>query len=545
MKDFLSTPQKRLHRLSLVCLMLLAVLVSAHATDEVVVYNQIMRPGQTKLLSVLMNSENDYVAFQMDFVLPNGISVPANAEGDPDVTLAEKRSNGHIIATAYTDEGNVRVVVYSLPTTSLRQPSGVLLTMPIAAAADFEGEATMTVKNIRFSKANSKEMMLADATTSMATHDQHALQMTIEKGWNWVSQNTVNTQTLATFLQPFGEPTTVERMLSATKEIVNDPEFGIVGNLTALTPEEGYRLSVTDAQDYVAETGTWFWPEDRPIALCKGWNWIGYLPFAPLPVEVALADLTPQENDRIVGFDGFADYKDGQWVGSLTTMQPGTAYHYHAGADASFRYATCYPDIAAASSRANAPALSVPWEYDAHRHPDVTTVVARLTLDSQSAEGWVVGAFCGSECRGMAQQTGDVLFLNIHGTVGAGETIHFVAYNPTNSEQATLNEQLLFDGDCIGHINDPFPMTMNSIVTDVKGSHSLPPSVAIVDHELRIQGDVSTVAVVRVFAPNGMMIHESQPVGVTIATGHRLMRGVYSVVLYLKNGESVVRKVLL
>ena len=65
---------------------------------------------------------------------------------------------------------------------------------------------------------------------------------------------------------------------------------------------------------------------NSPLPLASGWNWIGYLPQSPRSVNVALASLTPTDDDLIKSQTAFATYAGSTWIGDLQDMEPGIGY---------------------------------------------------------------------------------------------------------------------------------------------------------------------------------------------------------------------------
>ena len=66
-----------------------------------------------------------------------------------------------------------------------------------------------------------------------------------------------------------------------------------------------------------------------PITLNQGWNWISYPYSEPMSITEALAGFKPAEGDILKSqSDGFAQYQNGVWMGSLQTLIPGQGYHY-------------------------------------------------------------------------------------------------------------------------------------------------------------------------------------------------------------------------
>lgn len=525
-------------RLFLGTLALFGVLGGARAADEVVLHNQIVRPGTTTQMVVGVNLEQDYVSFQMDLVLPEGLSVPANSEGLPDVQLMDGWARDHVFDCSYLSANVVRVACFTFTNAALASSSGPLLHVKLAAASDFAGDATLSLENVRFATSKAKETKCETVAAKVITVPQKSLQLQLANNWNWVSQNTENTRDLSVFISPVGE--LLQRLLSDTQELVRDSKYGIVGNLTGLEPQKGYRMQLSAEQDYASPEGAWCFSDDYPLTLHKGWNWIGYLPFSAMTVTDAMANLKASENDRIVGQEKFADYKDGQWTGTLTVMKPGTAYQYKSGADVTFCYPTSYPAVEpVAESRLK---TAAPWSCDAHLYADVMTMIVQTDIVDSEGMPLLVAAFCGDECRGISQAVQNMQFLTVHGTVAAGETIHFVAYDAETGSQYLMDGQMVFDGGAYGQISEPLMLHVaTDVATAIKGLVKPVVSMSVSGNRLYLSGQIAAVSL---FSANGMILRRLDAVpqnGVDLSS---YPSGVYAVALTMTDGSTIVRKFL-
>ena len=69
--------------------------------------------------------------------------------------------------------------------------------------------------------------------------------------------------------------------------------------------------------------------QNVPITVHEGWNWISYPKSEPMSVNEAFSGFTPMQGDMIKSeSDGYALFRNGNWLGSLTTLYPGRGYHY-------------------------------------------------------------------------------------------------------------------------------------------------------------------------------------------------------------------------
>ena len=298
-----------------------------------------------------------------------------------------------------------------------------------------------------------------------------AFDLSLSKGWNWVSvplSDGAGSLDVRSFLQPIEEH--VERMQSQRQELVNDEQWGMVGNLSVLKPQEGYRMMMSDDVAYQCK-GWGCAPQLFPVTLQQGWNWIGYVSSVAMLLDDVLATATPSENDCIEGHDEFAVYSNGKWSGSLTHLRPGNSYLYHASRPTMFRYlannvcsrGNVVPFEAEAGIQE--PQLPLSWSYDVHAYPDVTTVIAQLHTPHPA--DFAVAAFCDGECRGVGKVVGELLFLTVHGSLGSSETITLQAYENDANRVWHIAEQFRFDGERRGTMEQPIVLTLCDGITDI------------------------------------------------------------------------------
>lgn len=357
-------------------------------------------------------------------------------------------------------------------------PSGVAFTMP---------EAPVDANGLLFDGWKSLPVgaVMPATDIKLTAVFTPGMTLSLKQGWNWVSMNLASQQKMeaVAFLDPIKEQT--ERLMSQTCELVNDAEYGLVGNLSQLTPQEGYRLklSANVATATSRWKGTICTPSTTQLTLATGWNWIGFVPTAAMSLADALGS-TPAEGDIIISQDAddnIATYTAEGWTGSLEQLMPGHCYHYKYNGTAAATFT--YPDKApaAASRGANRiPRHKIPvpdsWQCDAYQYPDVTAVIADLTWACEPATDYAIGAFRGNECRGVGQWAGGRLFLGIHGNVG--DIVTFRATDSTGCEIA-LDGQLRLDGQSHGTMQVPVTFSLDGTTTGIANMEAHPASSVI------------------------------------------------------------------
>ena len=433
-------------------------------------------PDDNRLvIPIRLASDDDITGFQFDIFLQKGVEISTDENGDFVLELSNGIAGDHHINTLGQRDEWVRMVCSSKDNNILASEGGDVIYLTLNVPNPTEGDTyTVDLANIVLTNNHAKPYAAEDVTQMIvvgaAENEQH-----LAKGWNWIStnRNDASQREALTFLAPVADH--VQRLVGQTQELVNDSQYGLVGNLLTLDVTAAYKLQLDDAATLpmdgaAVSTGT-------PIHLHQGWNWIGYLPVVYLNVNKALEHFSATAGDRILSQNGFAEYDGSTWVNDFL-MKPGSGYMYYAMESADLVYNPVASSPALSKEHSQAPQLPSPWTYDIHRYPDNTTLVARLCLDGQTCQqdDYVVGAFCGGECRGIGQVVGDRLFITVHGTIGSDETVTFAAYEPSTGMQLPVSETLPFQGQCLGSLAAPMQLHLATGIISIDQAGASPNS---------------------------------------------------------------------
>lgn len=288
-------------------------------------------------------------------------------------------------------------------------------------------------------------------------------QLELADGWNWVSHNQ-NEPLALDGLKP-----KATRIVGQTEELYKDAHFGWMGDLEELLPTQMYKLQMAEASN-IQLSGRLYNAGFRSIPLYRGWNWIGYPVANVMTPSEALVKLEAEEGDFIIGQDGISTFSDGEWTGTLMEMTPGLGYMYRSVSDKNLFFNA----TAQVSSRAMIPRRAAEnWTVDKRKYPNVMGLVAMLSQNGQmtDANEWLVAAFCGDECRGVAKTVNGVLMMNIYGT--GSEPISFFAMNRETEEilQATETEE--FRSDVLGTMQQPYELHIGEMTGVSDRDHSM------------------------------------------------------------------------
>jgi hypothetical protein len=261
----------------------------------------------------------------------------------------------------------------------------------------------------------------------------------LEQGWNWVSINRDGGLIDSVFKRV--PVTHGDQIRNQFLESRYDSTFGWKGELTELTPGEGYRVKV-QKPGFLRLTGEAVKMTD-PLKLTKGWNWVGYLPARRTHVDEALASLagTLMEGDAVVGQDGFAQYVHGiGWVGTLKDMIPGASYALYLTRGGELAYPLEPTNEERPIDPPRISTVEGPvWEVPSHEYTSSMTIVAEVRMASTPLDQTTtkVAVFAGDVIRG----TGEVHYIK-----GLDKNLAFIQiYGEVDEEQEMLVH--VFDGE--------------------------------------------------------------------------------------------------
>jgi hypothetical protein len=199
-----------------------------------------------------------------------------------------------------------------------------------------------------------------------------------------------------------------------------------------------------------------------------GWNWIGYPVNQVMTLDEALAFYDAHEGDFIVGQDGYAEFVDGQWKGTLEGMKPGHGYLHKAAAKGDIPFNTTLVSVAASRVGKRNLLMNSPWAPAKYAYPDVMPLTAQLAVEGLQTDAaeYVVGAFAGTECRGVGQWKNGRLMMSVYGE--QGDEISFVAYHKESDRSFEINEKLTFVADNVGCWNAPRLLTIGNETTAIE-----------------------------------------------------------------------------
>jgi hypothetical protein len=353
--------------------------------------------------------------------------------------------------------------------------------------------------------------------------------LNMAEGWNWISHNVDVNEPISALGNG------VERVLSQTKESVKDPVVGLIGNLTEMKPAEGYKVKVAQATECRLQ-GYEYDIRNNDVPVEAGWNWIGYPVSQTMTVNEALAFFNATEGDFVVGQDGFAEYVDGQWRGTLEGLVTGQGYLFKSAVTTEIPFNTAI--VSTASSRMGKRNLLMgsPWAYDKHAYPNQMPLTAQLYDKGTVTTNYVVGAFVEGECRGVGLWQDGRLLMSIYGQ--NGEQVRFVACDKENERFYEVNEAMTFTSDNVGSWHTPYSLTIGNETTAIKqAAGKLMVTPVVFSDYITVSSGQDEISLLTLTNMNGQQVISLKQVGqqAKVATA-QLPEGMYILTAKTANG---------
>ena len=141
--------------------MALSVALSLDAADRLYINDFSIQAGQSLQLSLILDNETQYTAFQTDIYLPQGLMVE-KVDDEFAFELTSRKSSDHVVMSQDKSNGVIRLMSYSMSASPFKGNSGALVTFTVTASDDFNGNATIGLKNTLFTDLNDQEVQFAN-----------------------------------------------------------------------------------------------------------------------------------------------------------------------------------------------------------------------------------------------------------------------------------------------------------------------------------------------------------------------------------------------
>ena len=264
-------------------------------------------------------------------------------------------------------------------------------------------DSDMTMRII----ATCQDMLVSDEATYHYTTRKTNLRWDLSRRWNWLSHNMIDNMPVSE-LYDYAEYIQSE---SQTLTIIGGQPA--TGSMDALTATAAYKVK-SEKNAIVERKLDMIDPAKASMELHKGWNWIGY----PVSHSQTLSEAfgnQAREGDIVSGQLGYAIYENGQWAGTLQTLDTGRGYMLMSKSN---RVLTFRDQEDAATQPQQEPFSSDSGlKVNIYGYPTTMNITGQLYVGGErvNAEDFAIGAFCGDECRGVAEPIDGIYYLTVYG----------------------------------------------------------------------------------------------------------------------------------
>jgi hypothetical protein len=173
------------------------------------------------------------------------------------------------------------------------------------------------------------------------------------------------------------------------------------GTITSIENEQMYMIR-TNATCSAVIIGDAALPQNHPITIDQGWNWIGFPCSKTTSIGTALQSFEPEVNDFIKSREGYATYLGNDyWYGSLNAFEPGIGYMYQSNSNSSktMQFTAGRGEEYYATNNHSGSRVFEPLVESFAGNMTITAVVD-VDGEELRSEEYEVSAFVGDECRG-------------------------------------------------------------------------------------------------------------------------------------------------
>ena len=218
-----------------------------------------------------------------------------------------------------------------------------------------------------------------------------------------------------------------------------------------------------------------FCDSNQPVPLMPGWNWVGYTNLKEGILNESLIFPNADENDIIVGQQGFSVFSNGVWTGSINQLNPGTGYLYYTNSTKTIQFTVLNTE-----SNKKSPKRIYQNNYsnflNIYAFPNVMGVIAVIKPmstddiynhnDSSSLDNYsllsdlsILAFDEEGNIRGVGEFIKDRFFVTIYGN--GGEMIHFRAIDKSNIVKYYFAESIQFSSEVKGTIDMPMQLSVS------------------------------------------------------------------------------------
>lgn len=130
-------------------------------TDKAFIPDFKIEVGEAKQISLELSNETSFTAFQVDVILPEGLTIQENS------FRLSQRASDHTISVKSFSDGRTRIACLSLSNAPFSGNTGALVSFTVIADKNIAEKSEMQLKNVIFTMPNAREYTLPDSITGI------------------------------------------------------------------------------------------------------------------------------------------------------------------------------------------------------------------------------------------------------------------------------------------------------------------------------------------------------------------------------------------
>ncbi len=285
--------------------------------------------------------------------------------------------------------------------------------------------------------------------------------LNLNSGWNWISLNV--TPSDSSINATFGDIATEANVLKSKTTFAASDGNQFSGSLGSVAVGSMYKMNMNEAAS-LSVVGSAIDPAKQVVTVAPGWNWIGFNSTVNMSLNDAFAGLSPVEGDLVKSQTGFALYQGYEWVGTLTSLNPGKGYMYKSQSNVTRTFV--YPAKTATLRSLVAKNVASVTAYSPVSETTYSgnmTIIAKVKDGSDVLENVQIGIFDKKGvCRSAAAlDENQYAYLTVLGENSGDSLLIKVLYN---GFEYVLDQDLVYTEDGIlGSLREPYIIQINPI----------------------------------------------------------------------------------
>ena len=138
------------------------------SADNVYIDNVSMANGQQQTIDLKLTNKDQYIAFQCDIMLPEGLTAATNEKQVPMVNVCGADAQTHVVQADYIGSGALRLIVMSMSNSAFAADDNNVVSLTVEANSNVLGQKDIDIQNVRLvSVADHTESVVPDTRATI------------------------------------------------------------------------------------------------------------------------------------------------------------------------------------------------------------------------------------------------------------------------------------------------------------------------------------------------------------------------------------------